>query len=196
MTRKQSSEAVLAAAARAEARTGGAEVQFDLLPPTRFHPVDHEGEHRKMAERVATNRRGRPPGAQNKTTREMLDFVRKTIGDPLLESARWLLHTPESLAAELGCDVAEAFDRLEKIRSDLRPYFYAKQAPVDAQGKPVPGLTMMFSGQGGPQIAADGTPRPPWLYLQDLDAPSEQNQRLIDVSPSVSNGDAQGRTEK
>jgi hypothetical protein len=95
---------------------------------------------------VAHGKAGRPPGAQNKTTREMLDFIRKTLGDPMLESARWAMHTPESLALVLGCSKAEAFDRIEKLRADLRPYFYAKQAPVDSDGKAVPGLTVSFTG--------------------------------------------------
>src|SRR3990172_2633839 len=80
---------------------------------------------------------GRPPGAQNLVTRQAREFVRRVFGDPLIESARWLLHTPETLAKELNCTIADAFDRLEGIRRDLRPFFYAKLAPTDAEGRPV-----------------------------------------------------------
>lgn len=188
MARKDVSDAVRAAADRA----AGAEVeQLDLMPPSRFDQIDEPDQHTRMVEAVKRDRAGRPPGAKNKTTRDMLDFVRKTIGDPMLESARWAMHTPETLARELGCTKAEAFDRLQKIRSDLLPFFYAKQAPVDADGKPVPGLTVEFQGQGTARIGADGHQLPPWLYQQGDPTPhekSQQNQRLIDVTPAVSHG--------
>ncbi len=165
MSSKHASEAVIAAVARAEARSAGSEppaVQMDLLP-SRFDPVIDPVDRGKATEAVRRDRAGRPPGAQNKTTREMLDFIRKTIGDPMLESARWAMHTPETMAAELGCDKLEAFDRLEKIRADLRPYFYAKQAPVDHDGKPVPGLTVELHGQGAQLTGPRGEQLPPWL---------------------------------
>lgn len=159
------------------------EQQLDLVaPPARAGMTDDEKTRFDAA--VRHGRVGRPPGAQNKTTRETLDFVRKVLGDPLIESARWAMHTPDSLAIVLGCSKAEAFDRLEKLRADLRPYFYAKQAPVDSEGKAVPGLTMVFPGQGAP-IDAAGNELPPWLREN---AQSEQNQQLIDVTPCVSHG--------
>ena len=177
------------AAAAAAAKPAPAE-QLDLMPPMRGSMTDHE--RQRVEEGVRHGRAGRPPGAANKSTREMLDFIRRVIGDPMLESARQLLHTPETLSIELGCTKGEAFDRLEKIRTDLRPYFYAKQAPVDTDGKPVPGLTVEFHGQGTARIGADGAQLPPWLYLQGEPAShekDEQNQRTIDVTPGVSHGD-------
>ncbi|WP_445493193.1 hypothetical protein [Rhodopseudomonas sp. RCAM05734] len=187
MTRSHDVRGEIAAAAAA-AKPAEAE-QLDLMPPTRSNMTPAEMERVEQA--VKRDRAGRPPGAQNKTTRETLDFIRKVIGCPMIESARQLMHTPETLSIELGCTKGEAFDRLEKIRTDLRPYFFAKQAPVDTDGKPVPGLTVEFHGQGAARIGADGAQLPPWLYQQDAptaDAPHEQNQRLIDVSPSVSHG--------
>ncbi|KQW22138.1 hypothetical protein ASC80_01705 [Afipia sp. Root123D2] len=191
---------MIAAVARAEARSAGAQVeeQIDLLPPTRYDPKLDPLEHGRMAEAVRRDRRGRPPGATNKTTREMLEFIRKTIGDPMLESARVLGHTPETLARELGCDKLEAFDRLEKIRADLRPYFYAKQAPVDHDGKAVPGLTVEFHGHGAGSIGPDGADVPPWLRSQAppvSDAQVQQNQQLIDVTPGQSHGERSHRSD-
>lgn len=176
------------AAAAAAAKPPEAE-QLDLMPPTRSNLTDDE--QGRIERAVRRDRAGRPPGAQNRTTREMLDFIRRVIGDPMLESARQLLHTPETLSIELGCTKGEAFDRLEKIRTDLRPYFYAKQAAVDTDGKPVPGLTMVFPGQSAPRIGADGAPMPPWAYLDSEPASHEkdqQNQRTIDLTPTVSHG--------
>lgn len=170
---------ISAAAPAAEA------VQLDLVPPARAGMS--EDETRRFDAAVSHGKVGRPPGAQNKTTRDMLDFIRKTLGDPMLESARWATHTPDSLAIVLGCSKAEAFDRIERLRADLRPYFYAKQAPVDTDGKPVPGLTVEFHGHGAARVGADGQDLPPWLR-EGANDQSEQNQRLIDVSPAVSHG--------
>lgn len=182
MSKQQILGAVIAAAG------GGAEpVQLDLVPPARAGMS--EDETRRFDAAVSHGKVGRPPGAQNRTTRDMLDFIRKTLGDPMLESARWAMHTPDSLAIVLGCSKAEAFDRLERLRADLRPYFYAKQAPVDTDGKPVPGLTMTVVGQVGVTVGADGAELPPWLHHQGDPTAHEQNQRLIEASPVVSHGD-------
>ncbi|MGX9389767.1 hypothetical protein ACWX0K_10925 [Nitrobacteraceae bacterium UC4446_H13] len=192
MTKSHVSEAVIAAADRAAARGDDAAAQLELMPPTRFHPVDDDRQHRKVVESVQRDRAGRPPGAQNRTTRDMLDFIRKTLGDPMLESARWAMHTPESLAEELGCSKAEAFDRLERIRADLRPYFYAKQAPVDADGKPAPWLTLQVGGYGGAAgLAVDG--KPPWTYLDHDPQETQQNQALPQSPDGVSHGDVSHR---
>jgi len=103
------------------------------------------------------------------------------------ESARELLHTPASLAAELDCSKLEAFDRLERIRADLRPFMYARLAPIDGAGRPVaPAFTMVF---GAAAPASSSSPnRPPWL--EDF----EQSQGLtLDQAPvshdAVSHGD-------
>src|SRR6202023_987346 len=98
------------------------------------------------------------------------------LGDPMLESARWAMPTPASLAKELGCTIGEAFDRLEKIRSDLRPYFYAKQAPVDADGKPAPWLTMSFGDHNAPPPGLAKPGAPPWTYLDVTPEKPSANQ--------------------
>ncbi|NUU41387.1 hypothetical protein [Tardiphaga robiniae] len=180
--------------ARAEARSAGGKVeeQIEMLPPSRFNKVDDAGRHHRMTEAIRRDRAGRPPGAKNKTTRQMLDFIRDTIGDPMLESARMAMHTPATLAADLKCTMLEAAQLLEKIRSDLRPYFYAKQAPVDDTGKAVPGLTVEFHGHGGARVGMDGHELPPWLRSEGDPTQHEKdqrNQRMLDVTPRVSHSD-------
>lgn len=158
--------------------------QLELMPPTRANLTT--GEQARVEKALKHDRRGRPPGAQNKTTREMLDFVRKLCGDPLERRFRYAMHTPETLAIVLGCSKLEAFDRLEKLWADLSGYFYAKQAQVDGQGNAVtPRLTMVFPGQVGGQIGADGAPRAPWLYIEE----NQQNQALLASPDDVSHGD-------
>lgn len=183
MSKSDAAMGVIAAAAA----PAPIEQQLDLMPPGRAGMTGDEVERFDAA--VKHGRAGRPPGALNKTTRDTLDFVRKALGDPLIESARWAMHTPDSLALVLGCSKAEAFDRIERLRADLRPYFYAKQAPVDSDGKAVPGLTMQVIAQGGVRIGADGEQLAPWLYDQDNDASPQQNQRVIDHDAGVSHGD-------
>ena len=143
-----------------EAQAPAAAEQLELLPPTRFEAGSEE--HGRLVEAVRRDRAGRPPGARNLATRDMVAFVRRTIGDPFHESARLLLHSPATLAAELGCSKLEAFDRLERIRADLRPFMYARLAPIDASGAAVPPtFAMVFaSSRSSPAIGAGEAP---WL---------------------------------
>lgn len=181
---KEAAEAAIAVV-RGAAGAGDEAEQLDMLmPPTRAGLTKHEQTRVETA--IKHDRRGRPPGARNVATREMLDFVRKTMGDPLMERFRWALHTPETLSIVLGCTKLEAFDRIDKIRADLAGYFYAKQAQVDGQGNAVtPRLTMVFPGQSAPQIGADGAPQAPWLYIEE----TQQNKPLLETPEGVSHGD-------
>ena len=77
---------VIAAAAADAAKNDDAE-QLEFLPPARTTITD--GEQERIETAMRADRRGRPPGARNKVTREMLDFVRKTYGDPLMRRFQW-----------------------------------------------------------------------------------------------------------
>lgn len=189
MTKPAAFEAVSGAVEKIAGDRGAAELEAEQLTllPTRSNLTP--AQKARVDAAVRANRRGRPPGAQNLATREMLDFIRKTIGDPMLESARMAMHTPETLSIELGCSKFEAAELLEKIRSDLRPYFYAKQAPVDADGKPAPWLTMTFGDQNArpPGLAAPG--QPPWAYLDVTPNPPQQNQEVSAEPGAQSHGE-------
>lgn len=179
---------VAAIAEAAAAAVPGELEQLELLPPTRFEPGSEE--HARMIERVRRDRAGRPPGARNLATRRVLEVVRRLFGDPVMESARQLLHTPETLAAELGCSKLEAFDRLERIRADLRTFMYARLAPVDGQGNAVaPRFELSI---GGRLQGADG--RPPWDYeggpaLEASAQETQQNQGLPSPANDMSHGE-------
>jgi hypothetical protein len=161
--------------------------QLALLPPSKFGP--DTARHRVMREHVARHERGRPPGAQNLATRDVLAFVRQVLGDPVLERARWMRHTPDTLAAELGCTKLEAFDRLDRIRSELSKLFYAPLAPVDGDGNTVvPHFSMLI---GGGQ-ATPGVDLPPWAYLEQV----EQKQPLAESSADVSHADVSHAEDK
>lgn len=168
------------AAAVADAARADTPAQMDLLPPSRFEDDDTRAV--RLRDAVARDRRGRPPGARNLSTREALDFVRKTLGDPVIERARWLGHTPETLAAELGCTKLEAFDRLDRIRGELARLYYAPLAPVDGQGNAAVPMIQIVAG------ASAGAPgRAPWEYM--LPEKIEQNQALAAPGSDVSHGD-------
>jgi hypothetical protein len=163
-----------------EAQAAPPAEQLELLPPTRFEVGSEE--HGRLVEAVRRDRAGRPPGARNLATRDMVALVRRTIGDPFHESARILLHSPATLAAELGCTKLEAFDRLERIRSDLRPFMYARLAPIDASGNAVPPTFAMVFGSSRSSPASSSL-EPPWL--EDF----KQNQALDGAAVPLSHDD-------
>lgn len=158
-----------AAKGRVEEIAEAAGEQLQLLPAG---IDDRTAKGKDLAELVRRDRAGRPEGAQNKNTREIKALCTKLFGDPMLESFRLVAHTPESLALYLGCSKLEAFDRLEKIRADLRRYYYAPMAATDAAGNVVPPFLQMVVG--GQVRQAGGGARPPW----EAEEESEQNQAL------------------
>lgn len=171
--------------------------QLSLLPPSRFKAGG--AAHARQVERVERARKGRPPGSENRNTKEMKEFFYRLFGDPLMESARWTLHTPESLALELGCTKGEAFDRLERIRADLRRFFYAPLAAVDDKGNAVaPQFTMIAAP--GAQVAVAVGGRLPWetpasgyseAELAALQrAPETQQNQGVSQSPAAVSDDA------
>lgn len=183
MTRPVVVDAIAEAAAAAIEATPPA-AQLELLPPTRFEEGDKQ--HQRVVASVRRDRAGRPEGARNIATREAVEFVRRVFGDPLIESARWAMHTPKSLAIELGCTKLEAFDRLEDIRKDLRRFMYAPLAAVDGQGNAVsPTLAVVIGGADG-AVSVDGRPIPPW---ERAATEIKQIQPVTPTTPDVSQTD-------
>ncbi|MBI5112882.1 MAG: hypothetical protein HZA68_13015 [Rhodovulum sp.] len=183
--------AVGAIVAAASAARPAEPVQMELLPPG----LDGlpETQRARVEPGVRAARAGRPPGAENKMTREVKDFVRQVMGDPVIERARWMLHTPESLAAVLGCTKLEAFDRLDRIRAELSRLWYAPAAPVDEDGRPVPTLNLVV----GNQVVGTAEAPPPWVYAGGpVVDQTQQNQSLSNASPAVSHGDVSHEPDK
>lgn len=182
------------AAAELERREDPEQLDLGILP-TRFHGEKAEEQRKIVSADQRARGAGRPPGAQNLATRDVKAFVRKLFGDPMIDSARWLMHTPQTMAKELGCTIAEAFDRQEAIRRDLRPYFYARLAPVGEDGQPVPFLQMILGGQGG-----EASTMPPWLMDPEVKGTIEgeiaakrkveENQGVSDAADDVSHGES------
>lgn len=196
MASQEGKRGVLSGIARDLAPAGAAiaadDEQLEMLSlPTRF---DAEDAARAEQQRgiVAIEQRargvGRPKGARNKTTRDLIEYARKIGADPMLWLLRWAQHTPVTLAAELGCTRAEAWDRLYALHRDIRRVFIADAVPVDEDGKPLPQFSLSFGGGIAVQVnTIAGQKTPPWLTDPEVArnaAQGQQNQALtLDAEP-------------
>jgi hypothetical protein len=172
----------------ASARAAAAGDQLELLeaPATRGELGRSAAE---LAEELGRRRsRGRPPGAVNKSTAELRNYLLARGVNPLQRIMEWSLHDPDTLAIELGCTRLEAFRELRALWEGLAPYFASKMVPVDDQGRPVPVMLMQFGAFGAPREAGG---KAPWLYLE-----SEQNQSVGAAADPVSDGGVSDGSEK
>ena len=64
------------------------------------------------------------------------EYLLKRGVNPIALMMQWGLHSPTTLAAELGCSRLEAFRELRAVWAELGPYFASKLVAVDDQGKP------------------------------------------------------------
>lgn len=149
--------------------------------PTRFEGAAGD-EQRARAERARGP--GRPPGAQNRATTDMRRLLRARGFDPLAWKVRWAQHSPESLAKELHCTQAEAFDRLDRLYGELMTYFYGRALPVDDQGRTPPFLVMQIGGVGAPVAGAA-----PWDSDPRRVEFMQETQGVDETAPDVSHAD-------
>ena len=173
----------------AAAAAAAAEEQLELLglaPPIRSSGTQAEAVRAQIAEAARVRGRGRPPGAQNKITQDAKRWITRVVGDPLIESARWLLHTPASMAAELSCTVLEAFTLQQRIREGLLPFMHSKLAPVGEDGRAIPLFQLVM---GGAEELGTG-PIAPWLsdpeVMRTLEVEDQRNQGLSGTEESQS----------
>jgi hypothetical protein len=173
------------AAAAAEAGERQLEL-LDLAPPIRSTGGQADQVRAQIAEAARVRGRGRPLGAQNVLTKQAKEWITRVVGDPLVESARWLLHTPASLAQELSCTLIEAFRLQQAIREGLLPYMHSKLAPVGEDGRALPLFQLIMGGIEG----HDGAEAAPWLQdpeiVRTLELEDERNQGVSGVDRSQS----------
>lgn len=145
-----------AGAALAGERAAAKGEQIAMLPvPGSGHGARAK---RLRLDAAATNRKGRAPGAVNIANKQLREYLLARGVHPLQRMMEWMLHTPASLAAELGCKKAEAFELLRKLWSDAAPYFAPKMVPTDDQGREVPFFQMILGGQHAHLQGAPGVP--------------------------------------
>lgn len=134
------------------------------------HAVEAEAERRRKV--------GRPPGSQNKATKQLREWLLRGGVLPQKWAMDWLLMEPEQLAARLGMTVAEAFARQVTIAEGLYPYFMARMAPTDDKGNAVPFLSFSL---GAPALDEAGRELPPWEVAARKRAMAETNVNQIDA---------------
>lgn len=145
---------------------------------------------RRSAERQ--NLAGRPPGATNKSNALLREYLLARGVHPLHRMMSYMLHTPQSLAAELNCSLLEAYRELRILWTEAAPYFAHKLAPVDGEGKPVPFFQMVMGAQQAGQ--APGEAVEPWINPETGRAwgaviegeKTQQNQAVPFEAPAVS----------
>ena len=170
-------EGIARGIAAAAAEAGDRQLELlDLAPPIRSAGGQADAVRAQIVEAARVRGRGRPPGAQNLLTKQAKEWITRVVGDPLIESARWLLHTPDSLAKELSCTLLEAFKLQQAIREGLMPYMHSKLAPVGEDGRPLPMFQLIMGGAEG----LDAGTVAPWLndpeVARTLELEDERNQ--------------------
>ena len=176
-------QAVQAAAGALAAERAAAEpVQLSMLPLPIGNPRAKHLRHQVDRRREA----GRPPGATNIDTRMLREWLLKRGVHPLQQLFVWAQHTPQSLAAELGCSQVEAFSQLRQLWADLTPYLAPRLAPVDDQGRAVvPWLNFTV---GGRTLTLEGGVAP-WTLRERARLEVLENQPVNDVSRPASHGE-------
>lgn len=73
------------------------------------------------------NRRGRPPGAKNRSTEDMRRYLLQFGPDPLVGAMRLQAEDPLILAELWGCKPLEVVDRQLRARELVSPYMHSKK---------------------------------------------------------------------
>lgn len=107
------------------------------------------------------NKAGRPPGAVNKSAKELREYLLARGVHPLQRMMEFMLHSPQSLAVELNCSMLEAALFLRELWKDAAPYFAPKLVPTDTEGRELPFFQMIVGGQHAHLAAGEGGV--PWL---------------------------------
>lgn len=178
-------EAISGGAAEIAGAPAAEELPLFALPG-RAAPIDAPARERAIEAR----KRGRPPGAVNRSTKELREYLLRRGVNPLQAMMEWALHSPESLSRELGCTPLEAFDRLKSLWEALAPYIAPRMVAVDEDGQALPLLQLVIGGQ---RLAPSAGSEPPWItQLRQI----EQNQQVSGAPADVSHASASHQDEK
>ena len=101
--------------------------------------------------------RGRPPGARNRRTAEMLEYL-ETLGfePPLLALAKRVAVDTKALARALRCSIKDAYDSQNQALVALLPYWHQRlPMAVDVEERRSIALTVQAIDVAGGEIEAD-----------------------------------------
>lgn len=97
---------------------------------------------------AVTRRGGRPPGAKNRKTAEMIEYLERRYASPLEGLAKTWTAPTDALAKELGCSMGEAFDKQQAARVAALRYWHQALSPDVAVN--VKGFTSLQFITGAP----------------------------------------------
>ncbi len=102
---------------------------------------------------------GRPPGALNKRTADMVAYLRARYRDPLTMLAETYSRSAKALALELGCTLLEAFKLQQEAVRLMLPYMHSKQPIAVDLTKTDRLIINIWDGEEpGEDLAAAGDP--------------------------------------
>lgn len=134
--------------------------QLDLLPVAAGEVLGGDDDRPEVVER--RRRRGRPPGARNRKTADMIAFLEANYASPLVGLVATASVPTKELAKRLGCKMIEAFKLQQDARAAALPYMYAKlPLAVDVKGGGAIALALgvtLDQVGGGVDEAAAGEP--------------------------------------
>lgn len=131
--------------------------QLALLPED-GDAADAEIEHARERRFGA----GRPPGAQNRKTRELRDYILRNFTDPasglassgLCSTLAASVLKARALASAIGCDVIEALEFMRRCSEGVMPYVHGKQ-PIDVKLRGAVAQLNIGLGAGGERLSGD-----------------------------------------
>ena len=77
---------------------------------------------------------GRPPGARNRATRDLVAVLENMGASPLLALGKVIAAGPEELAKRLHCAPLEAYDRWARACEACAPYCHPKLGQLEVKG--------------------------------------------------------------
>lgn len=133
---------------------------------------------------VVRRGRGRPPGARNRRTSEMVAYCERVLGEPLLAKAVRIVGADvRMLAKGLGCTRIEAAKLQVQVLLGALPYLHQRlPLAVDVQARQAVALAVHVG------LGDDGA-------LASLDEAVERAATVLDLLPEGS-GDYQGLSDE
>lgn len=150
--------AAIKALGAGEAPAGDGE-QMDLLPVLAGEVLGGDQDRPEVAERKRG--RGRPPGARNRKTTDMIAYLEANYASPLVALVATASVDTGELAKRLGCKKVEAFQIQQDARKAALPYMYAKlplALDVKGSGAIALALGVTLDAVGAAEAVDEGAP--------------------------------------